>query len=109
MTNISIYKMDNSIIIKDLLEPLITFNLLEISESLNKIPNKHFNPLFKMLRVYKNYLDNTNNDLPENCLNSTIWDSMIISKTTVDYLYLEEILCFINIIKLIVIKNQGVR
>ena len=98
--------MENTLIIKDFLDPLIKFKLLEITENINEKPNKLFEPLFKMLTVYKNYLDGTNKNLPKDCSNSTVWNFMIISKTTINYLFLEEILLFINIIKNYNINNH---
>ena len=92
--------MDNSDIIKDLLDPLIKFKLIEIIDSMNEKPNKLFDPLFKMLIVYKNYLEGTNKNLPKDCLNITIWNFMIISKTTINYLFIGEIILLIDIIKI---------
>ena len=91
--------MDNSSIIKDLLDPLIKFNLLKIISNMNEIPNILFAPLLKMLTVYDNYLKGININLPKDCLNITIWNFMITSQYTINYLLLEEIQCFIKIIK----------
>jgi hypothetical protein len=66
------------------LDPLIKFGLLELS--IDKKINNKYDPLFKILRVYKNLLDNTEIGIPERCKNIDMWNFIISNRISINYI-----------------------